>query len=111
MSHASAMAGVLSEAHRNPAIQAIFEREFLQQRKVLVQAMLRRAAGRGEIQLSAVSEEIWDVMPGYLVFRCLMPGRPPTADTVRAIVDEVLIPSLTRSDARCTTGVSGADPG
>lgn len=50
----------------------------------------------GEIAAAAVHDELWDVMPGYLVFRSLIPGRPPTEETVRALVDDVLIPSLTR---------------
>jgi hypothetical protein len=44
-----------------------------------------------------ISDEIWDVLPGYMVFRFLIPGRPPTDETVRALVDEVLMPSLTRT--------------
>jgi hypothetical protein len=36
------------------------------------------------------------VLPGYQVFRSMVPGRDPTSDTVRALVDEVLLPSLTR---------------
>jgi hypothetical protein len=35
-------------------------------------------------------------MPGYLIFRSIMPNRPPTEDTVEALVDEVIMPSLTR---------------
>jgi hypothetical protein len=36
------------------------------------------------------------VLPGYLIFRSIIPNRPSSKDTVRALVDEVLIPSLTR---------------
>jgi hypothetical protein len=35
-------------------------------------------------------------LPGYLIFRSIMPNRPPTKQTVEALVDEVIIPSLTR---------------
>jgi hypothetical protein len=43
-----------------------------------------------------ISDELWDLLPGYLIFRIIMPSRPPTEHTVQALVDEVLIPSLTR---------------
>ena len=43
-----------------------------------------------------INPEIWDLLPGYLVFRSLVSERPPTERTVQALVDDVLIPSLTR---------------
>ena len=51
---------------------------------------------RVAVQADAINPEIWDVLPGYLVFRSLVADRPPTDETVRALVDEVLMPSLTR---------------
>jgi hypothetical protein len=54
-----------------------------------------KAVERGEIDPSAINEEIFDLLPGYLVFRALVSDRPPTDDTVRILVDDVLLPSLT----------------
>jgi hypothetical protein len=51
---------------------------------------------RGEIESAAISDELWDLLPGYLIFRSMMPNRPPTEQTVEALVDDVVIPSLTR---------------
>ena len=51
---------------------------------------------RGEIDAAAISDELWDLLPGYLIFRSIMHDRPPTEHTVEALVDEVIIPSLTR---------------
>jgi hypothetical protein len=59
--------------------------------------VLNAAVNRGEIDAAAIHDELWDLLPGYLVFRSLIPGRPPTESTVRALVDAVLIPSLTHS--------------
>jgi hypothetical protein len=36
------------------------------------------------------------VLPGYLIFRSIISGRPPTQHTVQLLVDDVIIPSLTR---------------
>ena len=47
---------------------------------------------------AAISDELWDLLPGYLIFRSIMPNRPPTEHTVQALVDEVIIPSLTRTE-------------
>jgi AcrR family transcriptional regulator len=92
----NAIGGVLPEIRRSPKLRAVFEREFTVERRALIHSLLARAVGRGEISATAISDEIWDVLPGYLVFRALVPGRPPTGETVRALVDEVVLPGLTR---------------
>jgi AcrR family transcriptional regulator len=87
---------VLVEVSRHPALHDALQAEFLDQRKALLQEVLRDAVLRGEIDAAAVSDELWDLLPGYLIFRSIMPNRPPTEQTVQALVDEVIIPSLTR---------------
>jgi AcrR family transcriptional regulator len=94
--HASTMRAVLSEMSRNPALSDALQREFVDDRKALMRLVLEQAIDRGEIDAGAVSDEVWDVLPGYLVFRFIIPGRPPTRRTVRALVDEVVMPGLTR---------------
>ncbi|MGO9929152.1 MAG: TetR family transcriptional regulator, partial [Mycobacterium sp.] len=34
--------------------------------------------------------------PGYLIFRSIIPSRPPTRHTVQVLVDDFIIPGLTR---------------
>jgi AcrR family transcriptional regulator len=98
--HASTMRAVLSEMSNNPALSAAMRDEFIHQRKLMIDEVLADAVGRGEIDAAAVNDEIYDLLPGYLVFRSLVSGRPPTEETVRTLVDDVLMPSLTchRSD-------------
>src|SRR5262249_40671572 len=95
--HASTMRAVLSEMSRNPALSEALQREFIDDREALMKLVLQQAIDRGEIDAAAVSDEVWDVLPGYLVFRFIISGRPPTRHTVRALVDEVVMPSLTRT--------------
>ena len=95
--HAPTMRAVLNEIARSPALTEAFRVGFIDQRHRMLMAVLRNAADRGEIDLEAVNEEIWDVLPGYLVFRSLLPVASPTAETVRALVDEVMMPSLLRT--------------
>jgi AcrR family transcriptional regulator len=93
---AGTIRAVMVEVSRHPALHDAMQNQFLDQRKALIQEVLRDAADRGEIDHAVISDELWDLLPGYLIFRSIMPNRPPTEHTVRAIVDEVLIPSLTR---------------
>jgi hypothetical protein len=62
----------------------------------LMNHILAQAIDRGEIERAAVNDELWDLLPNYLIFRSVFPGQPPTPQTVQALVDEVVIPSLTR---------------
>ncbi|OHU31103.1 TetR family transcriptional regulator [Mycobacteroides franklinii] len=90
------MRGLLNEIERSPALTKAFRTKFVDQRKSLIDDVLSAAVERGEIDAAAVNEELWDLLPGYLVFRSLLPVRSPTAETVRTLVNEVIMPSLTR---------------
>jgi AcrR family transcriptional regulator len=95
--HASTIGAVLPELARDPALAEAMQRQFVDQRRAVIVEVLRQAVARGEIDEAAISAELWDVLPGYLVFRSLIPGRPPTDDTVLALVDQLLLPSLRRT--------------
>ena len=84
-------------------------RALIQDRRDQVLGALHRAAARGEISPEAISEEIWDVLPCYLSYRIIQHDRPVTPTTLRALVDELLIPSLTRLTPPDATAVLGPD--
>lgn len=94
--HASTMRAVLMEASRNPALNDVMQQQIFTQRKKLINHVLARAVERGEIKAEAINDDLWDLLPGYLVFRAVIQNRPATTRTVRALVDDVIIPSLTR---------------
>jgi AcrR family transcriptional regulator len=94
--HAGTIRAVLVEVSRNPALNDAMQHQFLDQRKALIHHILQQAVDRGEIADAAISNELWDLLPGYLIFRSIMASRPPTRHTVQALVDDVIIPSLTR---------------
>jgi AcrR family transcriptional regulator len=95
--HTRTMRAVLNEMSHNPGLQAVMQEKFVLQRKLVIDGVLADAVARGEIDAAAIDEEIFDLLPGYLVFRALVSDRPPTEDTVRILVDDVLLPSLTGS--------------
>jgi AcrR family transcriptional regulator len=95
--HASTIRAVLVEVSRSPALNDVMQRQFVEQRKALMDHILQQAVDRGEIDRTAMSDELWDLLPHYLIFRSIFPGRPPTPHTVQALVDEVVIPRLTRN--------------
>ncbi len=95
--HASTIRAVLVEVSRHRALRDAMQHQFLDQRKTLIHHILQQAVRRGEIASGAISDELWDLLPGYLVFRAIMPGPPPTGRTVQTLVDDVIMPSLTRA--------------
>lgn len=94
--HAGTIRAVLVEVSRNAALSEVMRYQFVEQRRSLIQHVLRQAVDRGEIDGAVISDELWDLLPGYLIFRSIIPGRAPTDRTVQALVDDVIIPSLTR---------------
>jgi AcrR family transcriptional regulator len=95
--HAGTIRAVLVEVSRSPALYDVMQHQFIEQRKALFNHILAQALDRGEIDRAAINDELWDLLPHYLIFRSIMPGKPPTEQTVQALVDEVIIPSLTRN--------------
>ncbi|HZC10480.1 MAG TPA: TetR/AcrR family transcriptional regulator [Mycobacterium sp.] len=102
--HAGTIRAVLVEVSRNSALNDVMQHEFIEQRKALMSHILQQAVDRGEIDRAAVNDELWDLLPHYLIFRSIIPGQPPTRQTVQALVDEVVIPSLTRTACRKANG-------
>ena len=95
--HASTVRAVLVEVSRHPALKEAMQSQFLDQRKALMQHVLQQAVDRGEIAESAITDELWDLLPGYLIFRGITSNPPPTRRTVKALVDDFMLPGLTRA--------------
>jgi AcrR family transcriptional regulator len=95
--HASTIRAVMVEVSRHPALNDAMQHQFLDQRKAMIDHVLHQAVDRGEIAKNAFTAELWDLLPGYLIFRSIIPDRPPTRRTVQALVDGFLIPGLTRT--------------
>ncbi|NDJ89653.1 TetR/AcrR family transcriptional regulator [Mycolicibacter kumamotonensis] len=94
--HAGTIRAVLVEVSRNPALNDAMQHQFIDQRKALMLHILGQAVDRGEIDAAAINDDLWDVLPGYLIFRSLVSGRETTARTVADLVDQVVLPGLTR---------------
>ncbi|CQD10184.1 TetR family transcriptional regulator [Mycobacterium lentiflavum] len=95
--HASTIRAVMVEVSRHPALNEAMQEQFLKQRKAAIKHVMQRAIDRGEIAKDAFVDELWDLLPGYLIFRSLIPDRPPTRHTVQLLVDQFLMPGLTRT--------------
>lgn len=95
--HGDTIRALMMEISRNRALSNAFRHQFLDKREAMMHAILKQAVQRGEIDEATFDEELWDLLPGYLIFRSIISGRPPTRETVESLVDGVMIPSLTRA--------------
>lgn len=98
--HASTFRALLPETSIGADLLTAMRDEFIRPRRALITKVLANAVDRGEISAAEINPEVCDLLPGYLVFRSVVSGRPPTDQTVRALVDELLMPSL-RRDRNC----------
>lgn len=74
--HASTIRAVLVEVSRNAALNEAMRHQFLEQWNALIQHILKQAVDRGDIAGAAISDELWDLLPGYLIFRYIIASRP-----------------------------------
>jgi AcrR family transcriptional regulator len=95
--HAGTIRAVLVEISRSAELDAMMQQQFFGERKALMAHVLAQAVNRGEIDASAITEDLWDLLPGYLVYRSILTGPGPSRRTVEDLVDHVIIPSLTRN--------------
>jgi AcrR family transcriptional regulator len=93
------IAGILAAGGRNPMLRELLVNDLHRARKEQFHGVLQRAVARGEISSAVISDDIWDLLPAYIMFRVLQDKQPVPAEKLRAFVDEVLLPSLTRLPA------------
>lgn len=96
MTHAATVRALLDELSRSPALSDVIQQQLLEQKQQVIRHVLGNAFRRGEIEAAAVTEDLWELLPGYLIFRAIWSIRPPTRRTVQTLVDDLVIPSLTR---------------
>ncbi len=94
--HSATMRAVLGEVSRNPELNDAMQEQLFDQRRAMMKQVVKRAVDRGEIGADAANSELWDLLPGYLIYRTVIQNRLPTRRTVRTLVDDVIMPSLTR---------------
>jgi AcrR family transcriptional regulator len=85
---------LMAETDReHPFVQLVHER-VLKPRKCMFEAVLRRAAGRGEVRPEAINPLIMEVGPAMLAQRFLVDGPPVPDAYVVSIIDDVVMPLL-----------------
>lgn len=91
-----AMQSLMAEVERDrPLVRMVYEQVF-EPREQLVHSAMRRGVDRGEIHPDAITPLVGEVGQAMLVYRFLGEGGPVPDDYIVAVVDELLMPLLTR---------------
>jgi AcrR family transcriptional regulator len=75
----STLPAVIGEASRHPALKDALQSQLLDHREGVVEHVLGRTVDRGEIDAAAITNELRDLLPGYLLYRSVVSNRPPRA--------------------------------
>lgn len=89
------IAGLAAALVHDRELAGAFREHFVCPRVARLEALLDRAAARGEIARPKNADLLCAVFPAFMLHRTVLGGEPPDVDFVRRVVDEVLIPLVT----------------
>jgi AcrR family transcriptional regulator len=95
-----AVRGLMAETLTDPTPIAQVRTTMFDARNALMRDVLTRAAERGEISAGAIRAELVGLAPALVDHHFLFHGAPIPDEVLTGIVDDILVPLLTRPPAR-----------
>ena len=86
------MRAIKFEATSDPELAQAIDDRFQEPRRAAMIGLLRRGIARGEVRPGADTALVADVLPAVLMHRVIMQREPITAQTIRDLMDQILIP-------------------
>ena len=93
------MAGVITALHHDPEFAAEFRSRIVQPKIDAARAVFERARDRGEITADLDLDLISPALAGIVLHRSFVLGLPVDDKTVAQVVDEIILPAVTRPAA------------
>lgn len=90
------IASVITAIGRDEEFAEAFRRDFIAPKKALGDEIYRRAQERGEISEDIDLDLITAALPGIILHRAFLLGDPPTPELVEKVVDQLILPAVTR---------------
>jgi len=90
------LTGVMIAMQRDSELAEAVRTSILQDRQHIIQRMLDRAIGRGELPADTDTEIFDEIAPAVLFTRIFIQGRPIAETDLTRLVDSILIPLMTR---------------
>jgi len=93
-----AILGLIGELDRDHEFITTVHERVLAPRKAMMTAIIERAIARGEIRPDAVNPLVCEAGPALIIHRLFCEGRPIETAFADAVLDQVVLPLLTRPD-------------
>jgi len=93
----SVVAGLMSAMQHDAELEQAIRERFLDPRIEVGRTVFERAQGRGEIDAEVDIELLFDVLPGMVMNRRLVLGKPVDEDFIAHVIDDVVLPAARRS--------------
>ena len=90
------LTGVMIAMQRDSELAEAVRTSILQDRQHIIQRMLDRAIDRGELPADTDTEIFEEIAPAVLFTRIFIQGRPTDETHLTRLVDNILIPLMTR---------------
>ena len=89
--------GLLHAAQRDPEIAAAMHHDLAENQREECAQIVQRAIARGELTAETSATRLFDLVSGQIILRSVMQHKRITDEFLESLVDEVLIPVLTRN--------------
>lgn len=90
------LGSVITAMARDAEFAEAFRRDFIGPKKAISTEMYRRAQERGELKDDLDLELIAAALPGIVLHRTFLLGEPPTEELIAKVVDQIILPAVTR---------------
>ncbi len=90
------LGSVITAMARDTEFAEAFRRDFIGPKKAISTEMFRRAQARGEIRDDLDLELVAAALPGIVLHRTFLLGDPPTEELIAKVVDQLILPAVTR---------------
>ncbi|TYL52102.1 TetR/AcrR family transcriptional regulator [Nocardioides sp. BGMRC 2183] len=90
------MGSLITAISRDADFAEVFRRDFIGPKAARTLQLFERARDRGEIDEDVDLEIVIPALPGILLHRQFLLGEEPTDDVITRVVDQVILPAVTR---------------
>ena len=90
------LGSVITAISRDAEFAEAFRRDFIGPKKAMSAEMFRRAQERGELRDGLDLDLIAAALPGIVLHRTFLLGEPPTDELIAKVVDQLILPAVTR---------------
>lgn len=91
------LAAVITAMARDEEFAQAYRRDFIGPKQRAMRLVLERAVARGEVRDDVDLDLVAPALPGIVLHRVLLLGEQATPDLVARVIDQIILPAVSRS--------------